>query len=390
MTSSFKVLVLQINNPCFPDVNSSRRGVSRGSARSNNKSRCPSRLIQTTSGRRDRKEQSYLLHWRENAIGMDYDGNAKKKSYWQHFANEKVKELLKDSIDCIPKREPVYTARCGPTPKFVRSSSVESIATDISLLSVSTVRDEEPQVTKPKRKRKGRTKANDDQQEKRPDTKQGPGWESFAKQKKGILDAMIRKDTGNLEGFVKGKVIDRARAMDIMSEEERMMIMNCGYTSGIACKEKSSSTENLISFYTRDLPESEQKPVSRNDLETYTTKSVQTPYKTGRTPSPRFVIKHQKPEIRPGSAMPYVNLPSSRPSSASSGENSHRRFSKGSVLTGPKPAGCQTSRRGSVFPSIDGRKLGKKTNRKIQSTIRALHRMTGYGDSTSVMASQED
>ncbi len=40
----------------------------------------------------------------------------------------------------------------------------------------------------------------------RPADKQGPKWETFAKERKGLLDRLIAKDKGNLEGFVKGKV----------------------------------------------------------------------------------------------------------------------------------------------------------------------------------------
>ena len=83
--------------------------------------------------------------------------------------------------------------------------------------------------------------------------------------------------------------------------------------------------------------------------------------------------------------MPFVTLSGLRPSSGDI-----RRFSKVSALTGPEGGGCKASRRGSMFPSIDSRTIGRKTKRKIQSTIHTLHRMTGHRDSTSVIASQED
>ena len=89
--------------------------------------------------------------------------------------------------------------------------------------------------------------------------------------------------------------------------------------------------------------------------------------------------------------MPFVNLPDSRPGSRTSEdkvESRRRRFSKVSRLTGLKDGQHQASRRGSLFPSIDGRLLGRKANRKIQSTIHALYRMTGYGDPVSAIAPQ--
>ena len=282
----------------------------------------------------------------------------------------------------------MYTAHCGPKSRIARSSSIDSVATDISLLSVSTVSEDKPEMVKRKRKKKESRKIGDQ----RPETKQGPGWESFAKEKKGILDAMIKKDTGNLEGFVKGKVIDRARASDMMTEEERTLIMNCGYTTGIACKEKSASTENLFSFYTRGLPESQLNHESRSGSEIKTgSASVRTSHRTGRTPSPRLVIQEETHPPRPASAMPFVNLPDSRPGSRTSEEkveSRRRRFSKVSRFTGLKDGQQQASRRGSLFPSIDGRLLGRKANRKIQSTIHALYRMTGYGDPVSAIAPQ--
>ena len=316
----------------------------------------------------------------------------KKRSYWEQFAKDKVKELLKDEEPLFPEREPMYTAHCGQKSRIARSSSFDSVVTDISLLSVSTVSDDKPEMVKRKRKKKVKPKEGGKIGDQRTETKQGPGWESFAKEKKGILDAMIKKDTGNLEGFVKGKVIDKARASDMMTEEERTLIMNCGYTTGIACKEKSASTENLFSFYTRGLPENQlnHEPKSGSENETRPA-SVRTPHRTGRTPSPRFVIQGLTHHARPASAMPFVNLPDSRPGSRTSEgkvESRRRRFSKVSRLTELKDGQHQASRRGSLFPSIDGRLLGRKANRKIQSTIHALYRMTGYGDPVSVIAPQ--
>ena len=321
----------------------------------------------------------------------NFGWHKKKRSYWEQFAKNKVKELLKDEEPLFPEREPMYTAHCGPKSRIARSPSVDSVATDISLLSVSTVSDDKPEMMKRKRKKKVKAKGGKIRDQ-RTETKQGPGWESFAKEKKGILDAMIKKDTGNLEGFVKGKVIDRARASDMMTEEERTLIMNCGYTTGIACKEKSASTENLFSFYTRGLPENQlnHEPKSGSENETRPA-SIRTPHRTGRTPSPRFVIQEQTHYARPASAMPFVNLSDSRPGSRMSdgkAESRRRRFSKVSRLTGLKDGQHQASRRGSLFPSIDGRLLGRKANRKIQSTIHALYRMTGYGDPVSVIAPQ--
>ena len=314
----------------------------------------------------------------------NFEWHKKKRSYWQQFAKDKVKELLKDEETLFPEREPMYTAHCGPKFRTARSSSIDSVKTDISLFSVSTVGNDKPEITK--RKRKKKVKPDEDGRDAH-QRKQGPGWESFAKEKKGLLDAMIKKDTGNLEGFVKGKVIDRARASDMMTEEERTLIMNCGYTTGIACKEKSASTENLFSFYTRGLPENQlsHEPRSGSEIDTRPA-SVRTPYKTGRTPSPRMVIQEQPRQVRPASAMPLVHLRLSEGKE----EDHRRRFSKVSKVTGLKDGQQQASRRGSLFPSIDGRLLGRKADRKIQSTINALYRMTGYGDPVSLLAPQYD
>ena len=123
--------------------------------------------------------------------------------------------------------------------------------------------------------------------------------------------------------------------------------------------------------------------------------------RTGRTPSPRFLVQTQRPVVRPASAMPFVNLPEAGSASHLSVDDKqthYRRLSRMSRHTQidldlddqQQQQQQQNSRRGSLFPSIDGRMLGKKANRKIQSTIHALYRMTGYGDPVSVITPQED
>ncbi len=87
----------------------------------------------------------------------------------------------------------------------------ESVTTDISLLSMSTIRPETDN-KKQKRKRRRRNKelvellnpSRLSNETPRPADKQGPKWETFAKERKGLLDRLIAKDKGNLEGFVKG------------------------------------------------------------------------------------------------------------------------------------------------------------------------------------------
>ena len=147
---------------------STGRSVSRVSGRTTRSrfaSRCPSRL--TTSrltpninGRSlDSRKDAYLITWRHNAIlnAENLEFIKKKKNYWQQFANERVKELLRDTEPLFPEKQPLYTAHCGPKPRVTRSSSIDSVETDISLLSISTMRDDAaPEMTNRKRKKKAR------------------------------------------------------------------------------------------------------------------------------------------------------------------------------------------------------------------------------------------
>ncbi len=146
--------------------------------------------------------------------GREDEEVARKRRYWEKFAKEQIKQLFGEPEEIMPQREPLYTAQIGIKYKYNKKAvDTESVATDISLLSMSTIR---PEVENKKQKRKRRKRNKElvellnpsrmSNETPRPADKQGPKWEVFAKERKGLLDRLIQKDKGNLEGFVKGKL----------------------------------------------------------------------------------------------------------------------------------------------------------------------------------------
>ncbi len=193
----------------------------------------------------------------------------------------------------------------------------------------------------------------------------------------------------------------------MMTEAENELLMQCAYARGLAGTEKAASTENLYSFYERGLAPQTDRPRTSESKDSKkennnNTKSPEPlrPYtRSGRTPSPRVVSrKFQRTFRRAKSAMPFVHLGSSRPSSSMSEESSYEKayshYSKASGNTMDKAAANYIrNRRKSTFPHLDGGlnvPLTKRTGKQIYNTLMTLSRMTGYGDSTTIIARQVD
>ena len=345
------------------------------------------------------------------------------RKFWENWAAEATKSLLADLHETKGiEEELVFSGKCGPEPKFhtlERSESSESIRTDISLLACS-----EHEMARLPRKGRKRRKAPA-----KPKTPQ-VNWEIFARERKGMLDRFIQADASRIEGYMKNRtapiqnVIQRSKATDVMTKQERRMLMDCAYGRGLTLAQdsKSYSTENIVNIVKSPAPQ--RLPESTTPVQTTRgvrwegdarTEGNMYSKRTGRAPSPADIVQSLDKK-RPESAIAALNPPdednvdSSRASSAASSRLTYVhyaghtlparscRFDPGSRASSPAPTMITMAPTAALrrkhstvhgLPDLEG-VFSSKVKRKIRHTVADLSRATGYGDRTDVCVPIEE
>ncbi len=166
---------------------------------------------------------------------------AKTKKYWARFAANTTPGLLeqveRDYRRDVIEKQLVYSARLGSKPTADRpgSPSVESVSTDLSLLTCSSGSEEEGlQESRRNRKRKKSL----------PKPEAGsecPNWEAIARERKGVLHRLLQREQAQ---FISPGLINKRRASDLMTSEENALLMDAAFSTNP--EYKSHSTANLV------------------------------------------------------------------------------------------------------------------------------------------------
>ncbi|KAK2149445.1 hypothetical protein LSH36_452g01009 [Paralvinella palmiformis] len=183
-----------------------------------------------------------------------YDDNeaARTTKYWESFAREATRELLKDVIrpeDDNPQHRIMYSGRIGIEPKYPPkiAEDDESICTDLSLLTCSELAGRSE-----RSERRGRRNRRTIE----PDVDSKTNWAEVVKESYGgVLGRMLEKDAGSLHVFTNGSssggygVLNKANISKLFSEEEQALLIRSAYVRGIKADKKSASTENIVSVF---------------------------------------------------------------------------------------------------------------------------------------------
>jgi hypothetical protein len=261
-------------------------------------------------------------------------------------------------------RQALVPGRTGQEPRLIRSNSEESIATDISQLTCSTIREEHTMEYRRKRKKKATAAA----EKKEPEAPK-PDWVKMARERRGyVLNKFIQRDAGLMDAYVGGQATS-----DAMTSEERKLLTRTAYSRGIgALPCKSQSTENVVSNCVRP-PQSGASNRSSGHLPSGTRRSK-------RCPSPRVAALSDRrkrsqsvtAEIRPAPRRPEGRLAFPLPTP----------FAPPPRL----PSAC------SAHVGVDALDplQDEEVMAKLQTTMNNLQRSTGYGDDCHVMSVMPD
>lgn len=147
----------------------------------------------------------------------------------------------------------MFSGRLGQEPRVERANSVESIQTQLSLLTCSMKNDEIKKEIKEHKKRKRQRKKTCEPE---PVSKESK-WIQFANQRKGFLDRMMVTQNAqatanfNMNQEHVYQVRGTGSAYDLMDEDERTMLYRCAFSTGIKMPRrgltKSGSTRDLTS-----------------------------------------------------------------------------------------------------------------------------------------------
>lgn len=320
---------------------------------------------------------------RVDEAGLDAEG-LKTKIYWETWAAQAVKGLLEevqkgDQEETV--RRSVFSGKIGREPRIVRSPSEESIATEISLLTCSSLAKEEPEPTR-KKKKKRRKRSGEK-------TPPKTDWAKMARERRGcMLSKLMKRDAGMVEAYM-GTSGGNA---DVMTNEERTLLTEAAYSRGLKGSCKSMSTENVISFIPKHmkshlrLSKSTLGKQSRDSVDSHLrprTGSLQ-----NHSPSLKYIALSSKTKLRSSSAAPAVL----------GGMNGTDRMTSPNRHFSRKTASPFSEEPEIPNMSIHGLNAFKPIPRqpdisgipKVKSALCALQRNTGYGDSCSVMNSMED
>ncbi|ELT94574.1 hypothetical protein CAPTEDRAFT_217077 [Capitella teleta] len=174
---------------------------------------------------------------------LDEEG-IKTRTYWEKWAAQAVKGIMEEIHQVeegLKLKQVLYSGRIGKEPRLTRSVSEESIATEISLLTCSSLHKEQSATGRKKRKKKS------------PEKKQGPkpDWVKMARERRGyVLNKFIRRDAGMMDVY-KG---DQASS-DVMTSEERALLTKAAYSKGLGGISKSQSTENVLTHVLKPPPQ---------------------------------------------------------------------------------------------------------------------------------------
>lgn len=340
--------------------------------------------------------------------GLDEEG-IRTRRYWQRWGEKAAQELLQqpDEQDheynmSAAQRQSVYSGRVGRSPSRVggtrHQSSTESIDTDISLLTCSSVG---PSLSKRRRQAK---KIKEKKPQPPPVVEEKPDWVKLAKERRGgMLDRMLQKDVSAMQGTGRSHAPNvgsiAQRDSGIFNSADLALLQRCRQTREIKLLDKSYSTENVLSHN----PKLEHRPGTVESRtsgrpNTSSTGGIQDkPQRlvvTGRTLSPRQVASVSAQ--RPSSANPGETRKQHGVHTVAATSRTAERI-PGSPFCVERPitSSATTAARGIKLRSQSGPidikgKFSQKVKQRIQHTITALERVTGHGDPTDVIAKIDD
>ncbi len=368
----------------FLTTSSSKRPFSRAGSSRPGSSRTISRIGSSRTPSRARSHRNGIsptsAAWSKPRLVSNRDDEAvKTHQYWQKWAKEATKALLAGTKEEKPEPEPIYTGHCGREPKFRRSNSLESIETNISLLTCSSLNQgAAKKIVRRKKKRKNVV----------PQREIKTDWEIFAKARTGgMLDKLIRRDNAKLEGM--GHGVTGKSAIELMTEEERHLLLSTGYSKGLlltSTRQKSHSTANVLAI----LPPDDREKLSYNGNDSrsstatpgsdFQRRNLQKKVAAARAVSPKVIGRQVKAMPRPESAIPIItdSARSTMQRSFSILDNAHNLD-----YDQLAPRTYQAGLLGVPDYEQHGQ-VSRKVKQEINATLYSLNKMTGYGDPTDV------
>lgn len=310
---------------------------------------------------------------------------------WGGFSADKI-----ESIEPMVRveKEPLYSAHLGDRHAD-RYSSTDSLETDLSLLSCSSVDAVSSAHKKKRRKSKiGKLEEYVDLEENKTKT----NWADVAKRHNNVLEAMMMKDAAVMApvGGDEGGVWNIRRAMDVMNEVEKRMLFNCSLTTGLHGLTKSRSTTNVNEAIEiiRNKPAqrikkskthsarpehlghvSPQKPVSAPKIQR---RGSMYGYGHGMILPEAERLPDRIPDDFSLSSTPLPVMSLSRPSTRQTTAGTTRRSGHSPfIMPERKVVSAKT-----VFRNFS--RMDATMRRKILDTLARLDNITGYGDAPDV------
>ncbi|XP_013379684.1 uncharacterized protein LOC106151131 isoform X1 [Lingula anatina] len=244
--------------------------------------------------------------------------------------------------------EPMFSARLGSGYYLERASSSESIATDLSLLSCSSLGVKKVERT---RRKQSKNQIRDTE-----NTNIKTNWDQISANENSSLTQMVLKDASAMQGVGGGasfSLLNMTRAIEALNEAERKLILKTYHTRGIMGVVKSYSTTDVRESGT-------YTPVKLRQQKTLEQKATRTQSASSDRRPSRVSIRECPSSA--GSHLPGIGQASTRGGSGASRTSADQR-----LVSAKK-----------VFRNFS--RMSSKMRRKILNTLADLDHNTGYGD----------